>query len=80
MPPAAPCEGAKIVSSIMGMRLRLLGGWCPSDGNGFPFEVISLSMIGCFFEAMAFGGFFKNLVREKSKYWDSDLNESISLS
>ena len=53
MSPAAPCEGAKIVSSIMGLRLRLLGDDAPAVEIDLPLEVVTLLVVRYFFEAMA---------------------------
>ena len=76
-----PCEGAKTVSSTMGLRLRLCSGNdAPAVVMDLPLEVISLLVVGCFFGAMSFGGFFRtSLVGEKSEYWNSNFNESTSL-
>jgi len=49
-----PCEGAKIVSSMMRLILRLLGGMMlPVVAMNLPLEVVPALVVGCFFGVIA---------------------------
>ena len=82
MSPAVPCEGAEIVSSTIGLRLRLLR-WmmAPAVAMDLPLKVVPSPLIDCFYKVrVRLRGYLRmNLVGKRLECWNSALNESISL-